>query len=139
VFLNHGILRPKTVAPDAETLLLERSVFPGGELVHLSDVCREAERAGFEITDVENLRPHYALTCRAWIDALRRNETECVRLAGSQTYRTCLLFLAGSAVNFEDGYTAVCQLLMHKRDHPRPRRMSRDYIYPPSPLESQLL
>jgi len=65
LFLNHGIVRPEGVEDGPETLFLQREVFPGGDLVHLSDVVREAGEAGFEVLDIENLRPHYALTCRA--------------------------------------------------------------------------
>ena len=37
---------------------MRRKVFPGGEIPRLSDVIRSAEQAGFEVLDVENLRPH---------------------------------------------------------------------------------
>jgi len=129
LFLNHGIMRPQRVSDGPETLFLQRRVFPGGELAHLSDVIREAENAGFEVLDVENLRPHYALTCRAWVERLRRNAAACVEAAGEETYRTWLLFLAASAASFEQGATDVYQLLLAKRHPPGPRRLTRDYMY----------
>lgn len=127
LFLNHGIVRPQFVGDGSQTLFLQRKVFPGGEVAHLSDVIRAAELAGFEVLDVEDLRPHYALTCRAWVESLRQNEAACLAAVDRETYRTWLLYLAGSAASFEDGLTSVCQLLLAKRSRPT-RRLTRDYM-----------
>ena len=129
LFLNHGIIRPQLVKETAETVFWTRQVFPGAQIVHLSDVILEAEKAGFEVLDVENLRPHYALTCRAWVERLRQNESECVRLAGREKYRSWLLLLAAAAFTFEDGLTDLCQVLFAKRSHPHGRKMSRDHMH----------
>ncbi len=129
LFLNHGISRPQDVRDDAEGLILKRHVFPGGEFVHLSDVVREAENAGFEVLDVENLRPHYALTCRAWVARLQQHAEQCLHLVGLETHRTWLLFLAASADSFEQGEIDVYQVLLAKRAGPRTRRLTRGYMY----------
>ena len=128
LFLNHGIVRPEFVTDGAQTLFLQRRVFPGGELAHLSDVIRAAELTGFEVLDVEDLRPHYALTCRAWAERLQRNAAACLEPVDRTTYRTWLLYLAGAAASFEDGLTSVSQLLLAKRRSPR-RRLTRNYMY----------
>lgn len=130
LFLNHGIVRPEFVQDDAQTLFIQRRVFPGGELPYLSQVIRAAELAGFEVLDLEDLRPHYALTCRAWVERLQQNREDCLRTVDSATYRTWLLYIAGSAVSFEDGLLNVAQLLLGKRCSPK-RRMTRNYIYAP--------
>jgi cyclopropane-fatty-acyl-phospholipid synthase len=127
LFLNHGIVRPEFVTDGAQTLFLQRRVFPGGELAHLSDIIRVAEVTGFEVVDVEDLRPHYALTCRAWVEGLQRNAAACLDTVDRETYRTWLLYLAGSAASFEDGLTSVSQLLLAKRSSPA-RRLTRDYM-----------
>ncbi len=114
-FLNSGITRPQPVRDDPQSWFLLRRVFPGGELAHLSDVVREAENVGFEILKAESVRKHYALTCRAWVDRLRRNTSACINLVGQETYRTWLLYLAASALNFETGETDVQRVLMAKR------------------------
>jgi cyclopropane-fatty-acyl-phospholipid synthase len=128
LFLNHSIIRPQVVKETAETVFWTRQVFPGAETVPLARVIREAEEAGFEVLDVENLRTHYALTCRAWVDGLRRNEAECVRLAGREKYRSWLLLLAGASLTFEQGETDLCQVLLAKRNHPQPRKLTRDHM-----------
>jgi cyclopropane-fatty-acyl-phospholipid synthase len=129
LFLNHGIVRPEGTKPTADTLFLERRVFPGAVLVALSDVVREAGLAGFEVLDVENLRPHYALTCRAWLSRLQENEQRCRELVGAEAYRTWLLYLAASAANFEDGYSEIHQLLLSKRGQSGRRWLTRDFLY----------
>lgn len=128
LFLNHGIIRPQLVSDGAETLFLRKRVFPGGELAHLSDVTREAEQAGFEVLDVENLRPHYALTCRAWVQRLQQNAAACLQSAGRARYRTWLLYLAASAHSFEVGESDVHQVLLAKRTS-LPRNLTREYMY----------
>jgi cyclopropane-fatty-acyl-phospholipid synthase len=128
LLLNHGIARPSTLRQDAESHFLQRRVFPGGELVSIGEMIAAAEDAGFEVLDLENLRPHYALTCRAWVDRLRANEEACTALVGRETYRTWLLYLAASSAGFADGTTEVFQLLLAKRGVPR-RRMTRRYMY----------
>jgi cyclopropane-fatty-acyl-phospholipid synthase len=129
LFLNHGIVRPEGIKEGPETLFLQRKVFPGGECTTVSNVIREAERAGFEIVDVESLRPHYALTCRRWVERLRQNMASCLNHVDSETYRTWVLYLAGSALSFEAGATDVCQILMAKRRTSQARRLTREYMY----------
>ncbi len=128
LFLNHGVIRPQLVKETAETVFWTRHVFPGAQTVHLADVILEAEHAGFELLDVENLRPHYALTCRAWVERLRQNEVECLRLVGREKYRSWLLLLAAASFAFEDGQTDLCQALLAKRSHPSGRKMTRDHM-----------
>lgn len=113
-FFNSGIVRPQNVTDDAQTWFVLRHVFPGGELVHLSDVMRSAESAGLEILRVKTLRMDYARTCREWVKRLRENESLCTKLVSEETYRTWLLYLAGSAANFEDNVTSVFSVLMRR-------------------------
>jgi len=129
LLLNHGIARPETLREGAATHFLQRHVFPGAELPTLAQVIVAAERAGFEVLDVENLRPHYALTCRAWVQRLRANKARCLAAVDEVTYRTWLLYLAGSAVQFADGLTDVHQLLLAKRSSTQVRHLTRDYVY----------
>jgi cyclopropane-fatty-acyl-phospholipid synthase len=129
LFLNHGIIRPEGVSDGPETLFLQRKVFPGGELATLATVLREAGRVGFEVLDVENLRPHYAMTCRHWVERLSANAAECLNHVDRTTYRTWLLYLAGSAISFESGATDIYQVLMEKRRAGKRRRLTRDYMY----------
>jgi cyclopropane-fatty-acyl-phospholipid synthase len=91
---------------------VQHYVFPDGELVTVSEANLVAEGAGFEVRDVENLREHYALTLRHWVDRLEAHRDEAIRLAGEVAYRTWRLFMAVSAYQFEAGAISVNQSLL---------------------------
>jgi cyclopropane-fatty-acyl-phospholipid synthase len=114
LFLNRGVVRPRGVGDAPDTLFVQESVFPGGELVHLDEVIRAGERAGFEVVGLRSLSQDYALTCRAWVRNLQNNAVRCRAFVGDAGYRTWLLYLAASAVAFEDGRIAAAQVVLHK-------------------------
>ena len=128
LFLNHAIARPQGVEDDAASLFVRRRIFPGAQLIHLSETIREAENAGFEVLDVENLRPHYARTCRLWQERLAANREAALRVADEPTFRAWRLWLAACSLSFEEGYSSVYQVLMAKRGSAR-RRLTREYMY----------
>lgn len=130
LFLNHGITRPAPVRSDTQSLFIARAVFPGGQIVTLHDVIRAAENAGFEVLDVENLRRHYALTCRAWVDRLTARREACLEVVDQATWRTWRLYLAGSSVAFEEGGLGLHQVLLAKRGANSAAPMTRAYVYP---------
>ena len=129
LFLNHGITRPAPVRSDAQSLFIARAVFPGGQIVCLHDVIRAAENAGFEVLDVENLRRHYALTCRAWVGRLMTQRDACLQVVDEATWRTWQLYLAGSSLAFEEGGLGLHQILLAKRGANGAAPMTRTYIY----------
>jgi cyclopropane-fatty-acyl-phospholipid synthase len=114
LFLNHGITRPTPVHRDAQTLFIARQIFPGGDIVTLSDMIRAAEQEGFEVLDVEELRPHYALTCRHWVERMRAHRDECLQSVDLATWKSWQLYLAGSSLAFEEGGLGVHQILLYK-------------------------
>ncbi len=115
LFLNSGITRPQRVREDGETSFLQREVFPGGEPAHLSNIIRDAEDAGFEILQLESIRKDHAGRGREWVARLQNDAGACIELVGENTWRTWLLYLAASVVNFDDGQTDACQILMGRR------------------------
>jgi cyclopropane-fatty-acyl-phospholipid synthase len=88
-----------------------RYVFPDGELIDVGNVVLAMERAGFEVRDVESLREHYSRTLRAWVSNLESNWDGAVMLAGEARARIWRLYMAGSAIGFEDGGVAIHQVL----------------------------
>ncbi|MPZ86602.1 MAG: methyltransferase domain-containing protein [Nitriliruptorales bacterium] len=86
-------------------------VFPDGALFPAWRGVRELESARFELLDVEQLRPHYALTLREWVRRLEANHDAAVAAAGEPSYRVWRAFMAGSAAGFEEGRLGVVQLL----------------------------
>jgi cyclopropane-fatty-acyl-phospholipid synthase len=88
-----------------------RYVFPDGELLDVGHVVLAREEAGFEVRDVEGLREHYARTLRAWVANLDAGWTRAVELVGEARCRVWRLYMAGSAVGFEDGGIGLHQVL----------------------------
>ena len=131
LFLNHGITHDeegwnKTVA----TMFINRYVFPDGELDCVSNIQLGMERAGFEIHDVEGLRPHYALTLRHWVQRLEANREAALREVSESTYRVWRLYMAACALDFEAGTTGVYQILASKPNRGEwPLPLSRGDLY----------
>lgn len=115
LFLNHGIANQhRTLRDGRASGFMDRFIFPDGELVNVSDALQVAERAGFEVRDVENLREHYARTLRAWVANLERNRDAAIAAAGEQSYRAWRLYMAGSAQGFHSGRLGLFQSLLAK-------------------------
>jgi cyclopropane-fatty-acyl-phospholipid synthase len=117
LFLNHGIANEQRTLRDGRASgFMGRFIFPDGELVNISDALEIAERAGFEVRDVENLREHYARTLRCWVANLERNRDAAIAAAGEQSYRAWRLYMAGSAQGFRSGRMGLFQSLLAKPD-----------------------
>jgi len=136
LFLNHGIaLRPSTCGISGARparwrralgrclighgKFSQRHIFPDSELLPVSEVNLVAERAGFEVRDVENLREHYALTCRHWARRLEERAGEAIRLTDPVTFRTWRVHLASSINLFETGALSVHQTLLSRMEDGR--------------------
>ena len=109
-FLNHAI-SSKGGSRLGGRSFLGRYVFPDGELLDVGDVVLGMHAAGFEVRDVESLREHYARTLRAWVANLEAHWDEAVALVGVGRARIWRLYMAASAVGFEDGGVSVHQVL----------------------------
>ena len=122
LFLNHGISHEEEGwrRDSVDSAFINRYVFPDGELDMVSNVQRNMERAHFEIFDVENLRPHYALTLRHWVQRIEQNHEVALEHVSEATYRVWRLYMAASAVEFESGGTAIYQILAQRRPDARP-------------------
>jgi cyclopropane-fatty-acyl-phospholipid synthase len=148
--LNHGItagsIQPSQLGAGMGEFI-EKYIFPGGELLHVSHVLRDLAMAGLEMVDTENLRPHYARTLWAWSDALEERLDDALRVlegthgpdGGGTVLRAYRLYLAGSAMCFEQGWIALHQVLASRPDgrmESGPLRgaqssypFTRDYMY----------
>ena len=114
LFLNHGISGRASAQDRLRSKFIESYVFPDGELCDIGFTLGEAERAGFEIIDVESLRPHYALTLRHWISRLEANQKEALRYVDESASRIWQLFMSGAAYYFDIGRLNVYQTLLSK-------------------------
>jgi cyclopropane-fatty-acyl-phospholipid synthase len=118
LFLNHGIASAeRSRRRDGDRHQISRFgqeyVFPDGELVPVERAVEVArDEVGFELLDVQLLRPHYALTLRAWVERLERSWDAAVAAAGEEVARTWRLYMSGARVGFERGDLDVAQLLL---------------------------
>lgn len=122
---------------------IEKYIFPGGELTHISHVLEHLANGGLEDLDIENLRPHYARTLWAWSDALEAQLPQARQTlsaeSGERSLRAYRIYLAGCAMGFEHGWIALHQVLAQSRGHGRSDELDypqdiaypwrRDYIY----------
>ena len=142
-FLNHAIGRPVSMKDDPRptrrseawrqtqiawgmrgpsrvgSAFMERYVFPDGELHDVSTMVSLFEAHGLEVRHLESLREHYALTLRHWVDNLVKRFDEAAEEAGVQRARVWRLYMAGSAVNFEQHHLEIHQVLTVRPDQGR--------------------
>ena len=114
LLMNHGITAGGTRNHQLGAGLgdfIERYIFPGGELMHVSAVLRTMGEADLEPLDVENLRPHYGRTLWAWSDALEVRLAQARQVTRESVVRAYRLYLAGSAMCFEHGWLSLSQML----------------------------
>ena len=114
LLLNHGITAGGTRNAQLGAGIgdfIERYIFPGGELLHVSHVLQVMADQGLEGVDTENLRPHYARTLWGWSDGLEAQLDKARSIVGEKVMRAYRLYLAGSAMSFERGWLALHQML----------------------------
>lgn len=114
LLLNHSITagsvhsNPMGTSPSE---FIEAHIFPGGELVHVSEQTCSLSAGGLELLNTKNLRPHYARALWDWSNALEGRLDEARDLAGEAFVRAYRLYLKGSAMAFEHGWLSIHQLL----------------------------
>lgn len=141
--LNHGItavgLQNRQLGAGMGDFI-EKYIFPGGELLHVSAVLAHLAGAGLEMLDTENLRPHYARTLWDWSDALESRLDEARQLLtdnsdaarAAKILRAYRLYLAGSAMSFEQGWISLHQVLASRptNEFPSPAMTGAQSAYP---------
>jgi len=132
--MNHGITAAGVYNAQLGSGMgefIEKYIFPGGELTHVSHVLETLANGGLEAVDVENLRPHYARTLWAWSDALEARLPEASQVLsgaqGARALRAYRLYLAGCAMGFEHGWIALHQVLAQ----PLPTGRADELDHPP--------
>ena len=118
------------MSPDVADFI-DRYVFPGGEIPHLSKEIELMATAELECFDVECLRPHYAKTLWHWVERLDAHKTAARALVGEKKYRIWRIYMAGYALAFERGWVSVYQVLAGKRlaSGKLGTPLTREYMY----------
>jgi cyclopropane-fatty-acyl-phospholipid synthase len=153
-FLNHAIGRPVSMKDDPQPTRLseawrqtqiawglrgpsrvrsdfmERYVFPDGELHDVGTMVSLFQAHGLEVRHLESLREHYTLTLRHWVANLVKRFDEAASEVGVQRARVWRLYMAGSAVNFENHHLEIHQVLTVRPERGRSGMKLRPYFEP---------
>ncbi|GAY16522.1 cyclopropane mycolic acid synthase family methyltransferase [Mycobacterium sp. shizuoka-1] len=92
-------------------------IFPGGRLPSVEKVEEHSTKAGFTLTRVQSLQPHYARTLDCWAEALEANRAEAIEVQSEEVYDRYMKYLTGCARGFRVGYIDVDQFTLEKQDH----------------------
>lgn len=126
--LIHTIGRNVARSLDAWT---ERYIFPGAEPPSLKQMMDIFEPNGWSVLDVENLRLHYAETCRAWLSRFEAHAGEVARMFDEQFVRMWRFYLASSTAAFLTGWLQLFQVVFARaQDNSIPRSREDIYQYP---------
>ena len=125
VMLLHtiGKLGEVSKAPDPFT---DKYVFPGYHLPSLSQMVDASEKSRLIASDVENLRLHYALTLRHWLDRATKARSKIEAMYDERFFRMWEFYLAGGIVMFESG--AACNYQVQYIRDRRALPITRDYM-----------
>lgn len=121
IYLHHAITRRmkrdrrawRRKSPSYKAMI--KYIFPGGEVDHIGMTLENLEAYGFEVHDVEDLREHYARTCRLWAERLHARFDEAIAEVGEAKARLWLLYLTGCSLGFDGGSILIYQTVATRR------------------------
>ena len=97
--------------PKPINLWIQKRIFPGAYPPSLREALEVFEAQDFSVLDIENLRPHYALTLRHWLDRFEYSYDLVAGRRGEEFARMWRLYLAGSMVAFNLGTLQLFQVV----------------------------
>jgi cyclopropane-fatty-acyl-phospholipid synthase len=94
----------------------------------LAELSGHMAAAGLHITDVENLRDHYALTLQNWIDRFESNVDKIAGMFDERFLRMWRAYLNIACAGFKFGDLNLWQIsFTNGRENAPP--LTRDYLY----------
>jgi cyclopropane-fatty-acyl-phospholipid synthase len=135
MFLNHAITRRAKHRERGrlrpEQRIIQKYIFPGGELDDIGNTLMGLEASGFEVHDVEGWRGHYARTTKLWCQRLSAEEERAVELVGRERYRLWTIYLAGVSMAFTDGSMRLYQTVAtrHRAKGASGMPPTREHLY----------
>jgi len=120
-----GRNRPEPLHP-----WIERRIFPGAYPPSLGEMMGIFEPWNLSVLDVENLRLHYALTLRHWLERYEAALDKVRAMSFDENFvRMWRLYLAGSIAAFETGVMQLFQVLFTTHENNR-IPLTREFMYP---------
>jgi len=104
---------------DTEFAFLRGTVFPSSRLPlptghNRRGISEYAQDAGFTLTRIQELGPHYTTTLDSWATSLHEHHDRAIELAGQDTYNAYISYLTECADNFRRGHLNVMQFTCTK-------------------------
>ena len=97
---------------------IRRRIFPGAYAPTLDEAAAMLEPYRYTISDVENLRPHYARTLEHWLERFENAGTKVADMYSPWFQRAWRLYLAGSIAGFTAGALQLFQVCFAGPDAP---------------------
>ena len=125
VMLLHtiGVLGEPASGPDPFT---DKWIFPGYHLPALSEMLSASQQVRLIASDVENLRLHYGLTLRHWLERATKARNKIEAMYDARFFRMWEFYLVGGIVMFESGAGCVYQVQYIRERTALP--ITRDYM-----------
>ncbi|MBU9763602.1 methyltransferase domain-containing protein [Mycobacterium sp. TNTM28] len=89
-------------------------IFPGGRLPSVAMEKERALEAGFTLTQLQEIGPHYVRTLKIWAEALEAHKDEAIAIQGQQVYDRYDKYLNGCQKYFASGHISVHQFTLQK-------------------------
>jgi len=105
---------------------VRKYIFPGAYLPSPSQVTGAIEHSYLWLTDVENLRIHYAKTLRCWYERFLNNRERIAEIYDERFCRMWELYLLGCEMVFKDQYITILQMQITRDIDALP--ITRDYM-----------
>lgn len=105
---------------------MRKYIFPGSYLPSFSQIAPHLDRLGLWLTDMENLRLHYAETLRLWNQTFQEKRGHVAELYDEKFCRMWEIYLQGCETGFRHNRLTVFQMQIAKQIDAVP--MTRDYI-----------
>ena len=125
VALVHTIARMNR--PQPVGTWIRKYIFPGGYLPSASQLTRALEHCNLWLTDMENLRLHYAETLKHWHRRFDANRNKVAKLYDERFCRMWELYLLGCEAAFRYGQIMVLQMQITREIDSLP--ITRDYMF----------
>jgi cyclopropane-fatty-acyl-phospholipid synthase len=110
---------------DADSMFVRQTIFPADRLPpptgrNPMGVTEYAVDAGFTVTGIGKLGPHYTTTLNSWAHALHEHRDRAIELTGRDTYDAYFNSMTGCADYFRSGRLDVMQFTCRKLALHRP-------------------
>ncbi|MGH3563445.1 MAG: class I SAM-dependent methyltransferase, partial [Mycobacterium sp.] len=97
----------------SETIFIAQHIFPESDPPRLAEILHATEKL-FEVKSVVNHREHYTHTCSAWLERLRSNWAEAVKVTGPEKVEIYQRYLEASIRQFQLGHANLYRISLSR-------------------------